>query len=261
MTDEEKELEKLDQGDEEPDALEVLETKLADKCVENERLGSQVTNLELDVRRRDERIAAMEDDQRRVVQERDAALEENVEFRESLIETAEEIVRLKGLLVAAVGGPGPAPVAVAESTPRVCRERLPDDRFGKTFKLRIGVDEKLCPECKVPLPGSRVSGHLTLNRYPDGRLGEMFLALDRHRRGDLAATFAHQFAIMVSIALQYGVPPKVIYDRLRHVRDESGGYIIHEVDGKLAPEEHGVGSIIDLIAIRMEQFCQEVKHG
>jgi hypothetical protein len=151
-----------------------------------------------------------------------------------------------------------APTVEACDKPHVERQRLPNDRLGKTFKLRIGLDEKLCPECKVPLPGSRVSGHLTLNRYPDGRLGEMFLALDRARRGDLAATFAHQFAIMVSIALQYHVPQKVIVERLKHVRDESGGYVIREEDGKLVTEEHAAGSLIDLIAVTMERFAEEV---
>lgn len=141
--------------------------------------------------------------------------------------------------------------------PHAMRQRLPRDRDGKTFKLRIGAEEKLCPECKSPLPGSRSSGHLTLNRYPDGRVGEMFLALDRSRRGDLAGTFAHQFAIVTSIALQYGVPLKVVVDRLRHVRDESGGY--PECEQKPTDEEnHAVGSMVDLIAMTMERHAREL---
>ena len=150
-----------------------------------------------------------------------------------------------------------APLTPTCPLPHAMRQRLPRDRDGKTFKLRIGSEEKLCPECKSPLPGSRSSGHLTLNRYPDGRVGEMFLALDRSRRGDLAGTFAHQFAIVTSIALQYGVPLKVVVDRLRHVRDESGGY--PESEKKTPDEEnHAVGSMVDLIAMTMERHAREL---
>ena len=136
------------------------------------------------------------------------------------------------------------------------RERLPDDRMGRTYKLRVGVTEMLCPECSAPLPGSRVSAHLTINSYPDGRPAECFLALDRHRRGEIAATFAHQLAIAISVGLQYGIPLAVYSKRLRHVRDDSGGMAMREVNGKLVPCEnpHTVGSLIDLIAITLQRF-------
>ena len=145
-----------------------------------------------------------------------------------------------------------ATVSVAACpVPHLERRRLPDDRAGVTRKLRIGIEEKLCEACGSPLPGSRVSAHLTLNRYEDGRPAEMFLTLDRARRGDLAATFAHQLAIVCSVALQYNVPAEVLAARMRHVRDESGGTVMRDVGGKLVPSENPrtVGSLIDLIAV------------
>ena len=151
-----------------------------------------------------------------------------------------------------------APDCAACTKRHVERERLPGDRTGRTFKLRIGNDEKLCETCGAPLPGSRVSGHLTVNAYPDGRPGELFLALDRARRGDLAATFGHQLAIAISIGLQHGVPLAVYASRMRHVRDESGGTVMHEVAGKMVPNENPrtVGSLIDLIAATLQR-CEE----
>jgi hypothetical protein len=136
------------------------------------------------------------------------------------------------------------------------RERLPDDRTGRTYKLRVGVTEMLCPECSAPLPGSRVSAHLTVNTYPNGKAGELFLSMDRHRRGELSATFAHQLAIAISVGLQYGIPLSVYAKRLRHVRDDSGGMAMREVDGKLVPCEnpHTVGSLVDLIAVTLQRF-------
>ena len=137
------------------------------------------------------------------------------------------------------------------------RVRLPDNREGRTFKLRIGSDEKLCETCGAPLPGSRVSAHLTINHYADGRPGEVFLALDRARRGDLAATFGHQLAVAISIGLQYGVPADVFASRMRYVRDESGGTVMREVDGRRVPTENPrtVGSLVDLIAVTLERFA------
>ena len=135
------------------------------------------------------------------------------------------------------------------------RERLPDDRNGRTYKLRVGSVEMLCPECSAPLPGSRVSAHLTINTYADGRAAELFLSMDRHRRGELSATFAHQLAIAISIGLQYGIPLAIYAKRLRHVRDDSGGVAMREVDGKLVPCENPrtVGSLVDLIAVTLEK--------
>ena len=140
--------------------------------------------------------------------------------------------------------------------PHVERQRLPDEREGRTFKLRIGSTETLCPECHAPMPGSRVSAHLTVNCYADGRPAEMFLSMDRSRRGEIAATMGHQLAIAISVGLQFGIPLDVFVRRMRHVRDDSGGIAMREVDGKLVPCENPrtAGSLVDLIAVTLERF-------
>ena len=140
-----------------------------------------------------------------------------------------------------------APDCTACTQRHVTRERLPVDRIGKTFKLRIGDVEQLCKTCFAPLPGSRLSGHLTLNRYPDGRPGELFLSLDRARRGDLAAVLGHQLVIAISAGLQFGIPLAVFAKQLRHVRDDSGGYDQADAAG----ERHTVGGLPDLIALTL----------
>lgn len=75
-------------------------------------------------------------------------------------------------------------------TPR--RERLPDTRTGTTHKLTVGG----------------VKAYLTANTYPDGRLGEIFVEVAK--QGSTVGGLMDAFATMVSIALQYGVPPVVI---------------------------------------------------
>ena len=141
--------------------------------------------------------------------------------------------------------------------PHVERQRLPDEREGRTYKLRIGSVETLCPECHAPLPGSRISAHLTVNRYADGRPAEVFLSMDRSRRGEVAATLGHQLAIALSVGLQHGIPLDVFVRRLRHVRDDSGGIAMREVDGRLVPCENPrtVGSLVDLIAVTLDRFA------
>lgn len=136
------------------------------------------------------------------------------------------------------------------------RERLPDTRESRTFKLRIGSEKQACPTCGAALPGSATTAHLHLGFYPDGRLGELFVQLDRHRRGDVAATFAHALAVALSLGLQHGIPPEVFTAKFRHVRDASGGRpMCADGAGRHAPCEGlgQVGSLLDYIAIVLER--------
>jgi hypothetical protein len=87
--------------------------------------------------------------------------------------------------------------AAPTTRPAPQRERLPDTRDSRTFKLRVGAEKLTCETCGAVLPGSATTAHLHVGFYPDGRLGELFVQLDRHRRGDVAATFAHALAVAV----------------------------------------------------------------
>jgi hypothetical protein len=86
------------------------------------------------------------------------------------------------------------------------REKLPDLRAGKRITLRINRPAKICPHCKAELqPAKPLKLYVTINTYPDGRPGEMFIKIDNHESG-LALGALDAAAIAVSMALQNGVP-------------------------------------------------------
>jgi hypothetical protein len=89
-----------------------------------------------------------------------------------------------------------------ESTTNRARQQLPNRRASETFAL----------ECA----GLRYVA--TISRFPDGRLGEIFLS--NHKAGSAADTAARDAAITCSIALQFGADIEMI--RLALCRDARG---------------------------------------
>jgi len=97
----------------------------------------------------------------------------------------------------------PAEAALAA---RAARRRLPDERRAITHKFDIQGHE----------------GYLTVGMYEDGMPGEIFLVMAKE--GSTISGLMDSFATMVSLALQYGVPLKVLVDKFSHVRFEPAGY-------------------------------------
>jgi ribonucleoside-diphosphate reductase alpha chain len=95
---------------------------------------------------------------------------------------------------------------------RAIRERLPDRRTGYIQKAVVG--------------GHKV--YLHTGEYKDGRLGEIFL--DMHKEGAAFRSLMNNFAIAVSIGLQYGVPLEEFVDAFVFTRFEPAG----EVEGNEA---------------------------
>ncbi|HEY7300492.1 MAG TPA: vitamin B12-dependent ribonucleotide reductase, partial [Xanthobacteraceae bacterium] len=85
------------------------------------------------------------------------------------------------------------------------RERLPDRRKGYTQKAVVG--------------GHKV--YLRTGEYDDGRLGEIFI--DMHKEGAALRSFINNFAIAVSLGLQYGVPLDEYVDAFTFTRFEPAG--------------------------------------
>jgi len=85
------------------------------------------------------------------------------------------------------------------------RERLPDRRKGYTQKAVVG--------------GHKV--YLRTGEYDDGRLGEMFI--DMHKEGAALRSLLNNFAIAVSLGLQYGVPLEEYVDAFTFTRFEPSG--------------------------------------
>jgi ribonucleoside-diphosphate reductase alpha chain len=85
------------------------------------------------------------------------------------------------------------------------RERMPDRRKGYTQKAVVG--------------GHKV--YLRTGEYDDGRLGEIFI--DMHKEGAALRSFINNFAIAVSLGLQYGVPLDEYVDAFTFTRFEPSG--------------------------------------
>ena len=85
------------------------------------------------------------------------------------------------------------------------REKLPDRRKGYTQKAVVG--------------GHKV--YLRTGEYDDGRLGEIFI--DMHKEGAALRSLLNNFAIAISLGLQYGVPLEEYVDAFTFTRFEPQG--------------------------------------
>ncbi|MGE3867186.1 MAG: hypothetical protein AB7G04_09765, partial [Hyphomonadaceae bacterium] len=88
---------------------------------------------------------------------------------------------------------------------RVERRRLPERRKGYIQKSTVG--------------GHKV--YLHTGEYDDGELGEIFI--DLHKEGAAFRSLMNNFAISISIGLQYGVPLEEYCDAFRFSRCEPAG--------------------------------------
>jgi len=87
------------------------------------------------------------------------------------------------------------------------RERLPQRRKGYTQKAIVG--------------GHKV--YLRTGEYEDGRVGEIFV--DMHKEGAAFRSLMNNFAIAISIGLQYGVPIEEFVEAYTFTRFEPSGVV------------------------------------
>ena len=87
------------------------------------------------------------------------------------------------------------------------REKMPERRRGYTQKAIVG--------------GHKV--YLRTGEYRDGRLGEIFI--DMHKEGAGFRAMMNNFAIAVSVGLQYGVPLEEFVDAFTFTRFEPAGMV------------------------------------
>jgi len=88
----------------------------------------------------------------------------------------------------------------------VARKRLPDERRAITHKFSIAGHE----------------GYLTVGMYDEGQPGELFITMAKE--GSTVSGLMDSFATAISLALQYGVPLKVLSDKFSHTRFEPSGF-------------------------------------
>ena len=87
------------------------------------------------------------------------------------------------------------------------REKMPTRRKGYTQKATVG--------------GHKV--YLRTGEYDDGRLGEIFI--DMHKEGAAFRSLMNNFAIAISLGLQYGVPLEEYVDAFTFTRFEPAGLV------------------------------------
>jgi ribonucleoside-diphosphate reductase alpha chain len=87
------------------------------------------------------------------------------------------------------------------------REKLPNRRKGYTQKAVVG--------------GHKV--YLRTGEFEDGRLGEIFI--DMHKEGAAFRSLMNNFAIAISLGLQYGVPLEEFVEAFTFTRFEPAGYV------------------------------------
>ncbi len=120
---------------------------------------------------------------------------------------------------------------------RAMRERLPDLREGVTWNFTIHTREK-----------ETVEGHLTTGLYADGRVGEIFVKMDKEGS---AGAWIDMWAISASMLLQNGVPLETICKKFLGMRfDPAGG-----TESKDVPR---CTSVVDLVSrYLLFRYCKE----
>ena len=123
-------------------------------------------------------------------------------------------------LATAKAAPAPAaPPAPAQNSqdlnapPKAVRHRLPEERASVTHKFSIAGHE----------------GYITVGLYPTGQPGEIFIKMAKE--GSTVSGLMDAFATSISLALQHGVPLKVLCEKFAHTRFEPSGWTGNEQIG------------------------------
>ena len=125
-----------------------------------------------------------------------------------LVEDIEEDDEAMAALETPVAAAAPQVIEkVVERIVRAERDRLPDRRKGYKQKASVG--------------GHKV--YLRTGEYEDGRIGEVFI--DMHKEGAAFRSLMNNFAIAVSIGLQYGVPLEEFVEAFTFTRFEPQGIV------------------------------------
>ena len=101
----------------------------------------------------------------------------------------------------------------ADTPPRAVRHRLPDERASLTHKFNIAGHE----------------GYITVGLYPSGQPGEIFIRMAKE--GSTVSGLMDSFATAASLALQHGVPLRVLCEKFAHSRFEPSGWTGNEQIG------------------------------
>jgi ribonucleoside-diphosphate reductase alpha chain len=103
--------------------------------------------------------------------------------------------------------------AELKGPPKAVRHRLPEERRSLTHKFNIGGH----------------AGYVTVGLYEDGRPGEIFIRMAKE--GSTISGLVDSFATAISLALQHGVPIRLLVDKFAHTRFEPSGWSTNQEIG------------------------------
>jgi ribonucleoside-diphosphate reductase alpha chain len=109
-----------------------------------------------------------------------------------------------------------------DAPPRAVRHKLKEERMSVTHKFNIGGHE----------------GYVIVGLYPNGEPGEIFIKMAKE--GSTVSGLMDSFSLTTSIALQHGVPLRLLCEKFAHTRFEPSGWSSH-------PEIGYAKSIVDYI--------------
>jgi ribonucleoside-diphosphate reductase alpha chain len=110
--------------------------------------------------------------------------------------------------------------------PAALRAEAAAERIIERIIERAREREKLPARRKSYIQKATVGGHkvyLHTGEYEDGRLGEIFI--DMHKEGAAFRSLMNNFAIAISLGLQYGVPLEEYVDAFTFTRFEPAGLV------------------------------------
>ncbi|HEX4036412.1 MAG TPA: vitamin B12-dependent ribonucleotide reductase, partial [Acidobacteriaceae bacterium] len=135
----------------------------------------------------------------------EAKVAEKVEIASKSIIAATQAFNAALASIAAAPDEGPM-----DAPPRAVRHRLPEERASLTHKFSIAGHE----------------GYITIGLYPNGQPGEIFIRMAKE--GSTVSGLMDSFATAASLALQHGVPLRVLCEKFAHSRFEPSGWTGNE---------------------------------
>jgi ribonucleoside-diphosphate reductase alpha chain len=102
--------------------------------------------------------------------------------------------------------PGAQRIQASAAAQTLVRRKLPDERHSLTHKFSVGGHE----------------GYIHVGLYDDGEPGEIFIRMAKE--GSTISGLMDSFATAVSLALQHGVPLRLLVDKFSRMRFEPSGF-------------------------------------
>ncbi len=105
---------------------------------------------------------------------------------------------------------GPVDRGNMDGPPFAVRHRLQEERVSLTHKFKVATHE----------------GYLIVGLYPNGQPGELFIKMAKE--GSTVSGVMDSFALAISVALQHGVPLKLLCEKFKYTRFEPSGWTGNE---------------------------------